>query len=225
MAVPAGQAVDATLKGMQNLAKIVPEGGLQTFLKDPIGVTTKAIASLFGKKYSTGEYRLGERFMRHIAETDPGSFRNVPDEIIDPAKYFFTVWLGVDVDRDEDLMALDEGVDAYRARPDKQQVPLAAIQRAVIIKKNNPMSVGNQWKIPWNVTDAFAIPSDPRTMSYHSTVINRDMPISLGTTEDGVSNIDTGASPKVGGLSVWAWLGILLVVGLIIFLVMRARKK
>jgi hypothetical protein len=115
-----GDIVGAVTQGMAALGSLFPKGAIQDFLKNPIGTITNAITSLAGKQFTTGQYRLGERFMRHILQQDPTTYRKVPDEAVPAAQQFFTMALGVDINNDEDLQSLYSGVDAYAMRPDKK---------------------------------------------------------------------------------------------------------
>jgi hypothetical protein len=217
---PVKLSLDATLKGMENFASLLPEGGLQDFFKDPIGSIKGWIT---GRVYQTGQYRLGERFIRHILGQSIGGYREVPDDIVPVSQQFFTMALGVDVNNDEDLMALDSGVDAYFARPDKQNVPVAAVQRAVAIKKYWPMVKDGQWFVPWPIDIIYQIKSDPVTMGYHSNLINKDLPAIMKNEETGESNVDTPG--VLGGGKMWLWiiLAVVLIAGIIYFV--KYRKK
>lgn len=125
---------------------------LQTALKFvPTAIVFKA---LFGKKgvYGDGEKLVGERFLDHVQGLNVGR-RDVPDEAVAAAQVFLTIMLGVRIKVQEDLDALDKGVDAYMARPGMDDIPRAAVQRAVKLKQTYyPASSYNQG--PWDLTHA-----------------------------------------------------------------------
>lgn len=215
--------VGAVTQGMAMLSSFFPDGGLKNFLANPIGTITHALTSLAGRTYTTGNYRLGERFMRHILNQDPGGYRTVPDEVVPAAQQFFTMALGVDIWNDEDLQALYGGVEAYFARPDKQDVPRAAAVRAVKVMSEWPMTNPqnpNAWYIPWPLEVLRKYPSDPSTMGYYSTIVNKNLPMPAPTGSGGI-----GAALAQGGGKIFLWLGVLALVVVAIILIAKRSKK
>lgn len=218
--------VGDVFSAMGILGGILPAGGLADFLKNPIGSITTMIK---GKTYQIGQYRLGERFMRHILQQNISGYADVPDQVVPAAQQFFTMALGVDINNDEDLQSLYSGVSAYKARPDKTGIPDAAIQRAVQIMKYwplyNPQNT-SAWYVPWPLSVIYSIDSDPSTMSYFSKLINVQQP-QLLKSQSGDTNIKgVGASSgKFLGLPWYLWL---LIAGLatfaIIFFIKHKNK-
>lgn len=217
--------VGAISDGLKLVSNLFPPGALRDFFSNPIGAVTKLISNLGGRTYQTGQYRLGERFMRHILQQEPGGNQNVPDEIVPQAQIFFTSVLGVDINNDEDLQSLYSGVDSYFLRPDKTGIPKPAVQRAVEIMKYWPMTNPQNpsaWYVPWPIAVIYKIESDPATMSYFSKLINKQMPIAL-QTKTGDSNI-VGQDSTLGKSKTWIYILIGVAV-LVIAIILIKRKK
>jgi len=181
------------MEGMAQIASFLPAGGLRDFLSNPLGTVTNLLK---GKVFQSGQYILGERFIRHILQKQIQGRGDVPDEAVPSAQMFFTGALGVDVNNDEDLQALDSSVDSYFLRPDKSNIPRAAVERAVEIKKFWPMSKNGAWYIPWPLEPIYDIKTNPTTMSYYSNLIKKQMPILL-KSETGESNVDDGTTSTI----------------------------
>lgn len=220
--------IGAVTEGLKAVSNLLPPGGLRDFLSNPIGTVTKFISNLGGRTFQTGQYRLGERFMRHILQKDPGSYRQVPDEIVPQAQIFFTSVLGVDVNNDEDLQALYSGVDAYFARPDKEGIPRPAVERAVNIMKYWPMTNpqnASAWYVPWPLDVIFQIDSNPSTMGYFSKLINKQLPIAM-TNESGDSNIEgQGGAIASAVKSPKFWLFAVIAIAVIAGIVYLSKRK
>lgn len=217
-ALPGGSEASQSFDAL--LAQL-PEGELKTAMQQSKFGVLGALITLFqGREYQTGQYRLGERFLRHIVQKDPGGYRNVPDEVVPVAQQFFTMALGVDVNNDEDLMSLDSGVDAYFSRPDKQAVPVAAVQRAVAIKKYWPMVKNGQWFVPWPIDIIYSIKSDPVTMGYKSALLGIALPIAMESEKTGELNIESSSG---GNKWIWIILAVVLIAGIIWYV--KYRKK
>ena len=115
---------------------ILPDGDLKTWLlKNPVDFWKSIIALFKGRTYQTGQYILGERFIDQVQGGNVGR-RDVPDEIVPVARMFFTICFGVRINNTEDLDSLDAGVDVYYNRPNKEDIPLEAVKRAVHLKQN-----------------------------------------------------------------------------------------
>ncbi len=141
------------------IADSLPPGNFKTqfktFLSNPNPLSAwKAIVSLIkGRTYRTGQYRLVERFMDNIvgAGNVINSYREAPDELYPVANDFFTAMFGVRIANDEDLWALEQGADAYYARPGTSDANRNAVNRAVMLMKNfYPTSTFNRQK--WDLT-------------------------------------------------------------------------
>lgn len=97
------------------LAESLPDGGfkrfLQTFMDDPVSALKNL---LFGRKYTTGDYVLGEMYMRNILGMMEIQRRGqVPDEYVPQAKMFFSTALGIPIGSVDHLDALVRGVGDY----------------------------------------------------------------------------------------------------------------
>lgn len=146
---PVGQ-VDSILSG---LSTILPnDSELKKWLTiNPGQLLANIINLIKGKTYQTGQYRLGERYNDQILCNGNIGYRDVPDEMVNVARMVFTILFGVRINNDEDLESLDHGVDAYYARPNKKDIPMEAVKRAVFLKQNYfPMSTYNN--SCWDVT-------------------------------------------------------------------------
>lgn len=127
-AVPIAQAVYQTLN-------LLPEGELKSWLMaNPVEFWKKIVQLFTGRKYTTGDYILGERYIDQVMCKGDVTRRQVPDEIVPIAQTFFTIVFGVRIHTEEDLAALDNGVQAYRSRWTSKGVPDNAIERAVFLK-------------------------------------------------------------------------------------------
>ena len=116
---------------------ILPEGGIKTWLTaNPVQFWKMVYESIFGKKYTTGDYILAERLNDQIycnPNIDRGQASN---QMVDVAHRVFNQLFGVRIATEEDLSALDSGFAAYRARPVSQGITDAAINRAVYLKQH-----------------------------------------------------------------------------------------
>lgn len=138
MLTPTTAAVYATLN-------VLPEGELKNWLMaNPVQFWKKIYALVFGRKYTTGDYVLGERLNDQVY-CNPGIGRQqVSDEMVDLAHVIFNQLFGVRIATAEDLDALDGGVDAYKARAASQGISINAIERAVFLKQHYyPISTYN----------------------------------------------------------------------------------
>lgn len=109
--------VSAIQQGAQALASFLPDGGLKTwlngFLKNPVGALVSFIS---GRTYTSGDYHLGEIFMRNIlGKADIQSRGQVPDSVVPTAWEFFTAALGVRIVSADHLEQLAISSDAYFA--------------------------------------------------------------------------------------------------------------
>lgn len=136
------------LAGIQKAANtiigMIPPGGLRRFLSQ--GPWKMLWSAIFGRKYTIGQYKLGERFIKQIGgNLNAGGWQDVPNDAVEQAMNMFTILFGVRIGTGEDLDALDSGVDAYYARGEKNDIPQNAVRRAVYLKQNfYPISTYNQ---------------------------------------------------------------------------------
>lgn len=143
-------ANDPIVAGVKQAVNLLPEGGLKDWVSaNPIQFWKKIIQIFTGRKYTTGQYVLGERFIDQIlpGPNDAARRGDVPDDIVPKATDFWTTVFGVRITTSEDLDALDYGAEAYYKRPDKADIPRAAVNRAVFLKQNYfPISTYNVQK-------------------------------------------------------------------------------
>lgn len=126
------------------------------------------------RAWTISEQILGERLIDQVPGMAPAlfdagllSYRNTTDSgnkvdrhfgsgmgtygtIIPIAENVMTVLFGVRITNDEDLDALDGSPQEYYSRPDKSDIPPAAVDRAIYLKKNfYPLSTYNtvQWDL------------------------------------------------------------------------------
>jgi hypothetical protein len=140
--------VAAANKIANQIIGIVPPGGVRRFLaQGPWKLLWKAT---FGRKYTIGQYKLGERFIKQLGgNMNMGGWQDVPNNVVEQAMNIFTILFGVRIGTGEDLDALDSGVDAYYARGEKNDIPQNAVKRAVYLKQNfYPISTYN--KVAWD---------------------------------------------------------------------------
>lgn len=126
----------AVTKAVYQIINLLPEGDLKTWLlKDPVEFWKSIIALIRGRTYQTGQYVLGERLIDQIQGGNVGR-RDVADEVVPVARMFFTICFGVRINNSEDLDSLDYGIDAYYSRPNKEDIPHEAVERAVFLKQS-----------------------------------------------------------------------------------------
>lgn len=128
---------------------ILPEGGLKSWLMaNPVQFWTKVVQLFTGRKYTSGQYVLGERFIDQLAGGNV-SRSQVSDGDVAQAMTIFTILFGVRIGTSEDLDALDYGVDTYYNRGEKSDIPRDAVERAVFLKQHfYPISTYNVQ--PWD---------------------------------------------------------------------------
>jgi hypothetical protein len=107
--------IDAVVTSVNSAIDSLPDGGLKDWLKgffsDPVGSLKTLI---FGRTYTSGDYRLGETYLRNILGDATIQRRGqVPDGAVPQAWEFFTVALGVRILSYDHLEALSRGAQAY----------------------------------------------------------------------------------------------------------------
>lgn len=105
-------------KFVDDIAEGLPEGGLKNWLKslNPAGGLKFWKELIFGKAFTTNDYRLGEYYMRAILGDSKIQYRGqVPDGIVPQAHAFFTSALGVRITSADHLDALAQGPQNYLA--------------------------------------------------------------------------------------------------------------
>lgn len=130
MLTPETAAVYATLN-------VLPEGGLKKWLMaNPVQFWKMVYELFFGKKWTTGDYVLGERLNDQVYCNDNIDRGQVSNQMVDLAHVIFNQLFGVRIATDEDLNALDQGFAAYKARPASKGISDNAIERAVFLKQH-----------------------------------------------------------------------------------------
>lgn len=156
---PQAAASDPLVMAVKLGINLIPEGSFKKWATmNPFQLYQKLWQAIFGKAFTTGQYRLGERFMDQIdpsgSANNAVSYRDVPDDVVENAMLIFTLLFGVRITTQEDLDALQVGRSAYYMRPDKNDIPQAAVDRAVFLKQTYfPDSTYNVSK--WD-TDIFS---------------------------------------------------------------------
>lgn len=117
--------------------QLLPEGELKSWLtSNPIDMLKRLWTVIVGRKYTKGEYTLGERLNDQVYCNGDIGQGQVSDDIVELAKKIFCQLFGVRLSSMEDLDALQNGMAAYRARPVSQGISDNAIERAVYLKQN-----------------------------------------------------------------------------------------
>jgi hypothetical protein len=97
---------------------VLPEGDVKDFLQGLLSNPQKAIMQLItGRTYTSGDYKLGEYFMRNIlGMSNVQRWEQVPDQYCPQAWAFFTTAMGVRVRTSDDLDALCGYASTRQAR-------------------------------------------------------------------------------------------------------------
>lgn len=116
--------------------KMLPEGDLKKWLSlNAVDFWKNVITLIKGRKYTTGQYKLGERFIDQVQGGNVDQ-RGVPDDAIPIAQTTFTILFGVRLTTNEDLDAINFGVQQYYQRGEKDDVPREAVERAVFLAQH-----------------------------------------------------------------------------------------
>ena len=115
---------------------MLPEGDLKSWLMaNPVQFWTKVYELFFGKKWTSGDYVLGERLSDQVYCNPDIGRQQVSNQMVDLAHVIFNQLFGVRIGTTDDLDALDNGVAAYKARASSQGISDDAIERAVYLKQ------------------------------------------------------------------------------------------
>jgi hypothetical protein len=150
-------ANDPVVIAVKEGIKLLPEGGLKKWVSMDAKTFWKNVFSWFtGKKFTRGQYTLGERYLDQLEDNGnpnaANSYSEIPDSLVPTAQMLFSILFGVRIDTVEDLDALNVSPAAYYARGNRDDIPLEAVERAVWLKKNKfPDSYYNNRK--WDVTE------------------------------------------------------------------------
>lgn len=116
---------------------LLPPGELKDWLQsDPIELWKRIKTLVTGRKWTDGDYVLGERLNDQVYCNGDVTRRQVSDEMVDLSHVIFNQLFGVRIATAEDLDSLDNSVAAYRTRAVSQGIGQEAIERAVFLKKN-----------------------------------------------------------------------------------------
>lgn len=117
--------------------------------------------------------------------------------IIPLAQRLMTILFGVRITNDEDLDALDTGADLYYQRPDKADIPRAAVDRAVFLKQNFfPISTYNT--ISWDMSKFEMVPyAAPIPGIEYGTLYNGEIP-GGGEIKNGIVTMPGALVPGTG---------------------------
>jgi hypothetical protein len=146
-------ALDAAVPGLgetlNSVVNALPDGSTKTYLKEqlsnPSATFKQWLQLITGRKYTSGDYKLGEIFMRNIlGNSTIQSWEAVPDQVVPVAWAFFTPAMGVRIRTFDDLDALAayapdpaQRAHNYLYRDANENLPgdisLAAATRAAII--------------------------------------------------------------------------------------------
>jgi len=117
--------------------KLLPEGQLKDWLMaGPIEFWKKIYTTIFGRKYTSGDYVLGERLNDNVYGNDNIGRQQVSNQMVDLAHVIFNQLFGVRIATSDDLDALDRGFAAYKAREASIGISDSAINRAVFLKQH-----------------------------------------------------------------------------------------
>lgn len=129
----------------------LPPGELKSWLTAGPQEFYKKIIQLFtGKRWTSGDYVLGERLNDNIYGQGDIGRQQVTDDMVAVAHQLFNQLFGVRIATSDDLDALDAGIVAYKAREASRGISQDAIERAVFLKQHfYPSSTYN--KTPWDL--------------------------------------------------------------------------
>lgn len=126
-------AAQPWVNAVYQVINALPEGGLKDWLKkNPVEFWKSIIQLIKGRKYTTGQYILGERYIDQIQGGNVGR-QQVPDEVVPAAQTLFTILFGVRITTNEDLDAIHFTPQRYYERGEKGDIPLDAVERAVYL--------------------------------------------------------------------------------------------
>lgn len=219
-------ASDPLVMAVKLGVNLIPEGSFKKWVTmNPLQLYTKLFQAVFGRKYTTGQYRLGERLMDQVnpqgSANQVVSYRDVKDEVVNNAITLFTIFFGVRISTQEDLDALEMGSTAYYLRPDKTDIPSAAVARAVYLKQTYfsdstyntakwDMDIFSRYPLaapipdPYNVGSLYTGPLPGGGFAKNGMVEVDEVLGGTPTAGGGSGTSDTES--KNGGGNWWVWL-------------------
>lgn len=117
--------------------QLLPEGKLKdTLLEAPIMSWVRLFRAVFGRKYTSGDYILGQVLNENVYGQKHVGRDYITNDMVEIAHNLFNQLFGVRIATYDDLKALDEGSAAYKTREASHGISDAAIDRAVFLKQN-----------------------------------------------------------------------------------------
>lgn len=144
-------AVWPTAGAIYKAVNALPPGELKDWLMaGPIEFWKKVITLFKGRKWTSGDYVLGERLNDQIYAQPGIDRRQVTDDMVSVAHTLFNQLFGVRIATSDDLDALDYGIQSYKSREASRGIGQDAIERAVFLKQHfYPSATYN--KQPWDL--------------------------------------------------------------------------
>jgi hypothetical protein len=150
-------AAPGTGSAVQQAIDTLPNGAIKDFLTSFLANPDKALMSLiFGRQYTSGDYKVGELYMRNILGMEKvQDWEQVPDSYIPQAWAFFSAVMGVRIRTFDDMDALtgtSASPPAVRAAnylqrnpPEVVDISMDAATRAAMILGDETVSKFNMW--------------------------------------------------------------------------------
>lgn len=153
----AAAANDPTVLAVKAGIKLLPDGGVKDWLsKNPVDFWKSIVQIFTGRKYTSNEYRIGERYFDQVIDNNNPdtvtSWQKVPDDAVPVAQQLMAMLFGVRINTQEDLDALEIGPNEYYKRDQRNDIPRAAVERASYLKKNfypDRMYNTQKWDLRW----------------------------------------------------------------------------
>jgi hypothetical protein len=167
----------------------LPPGELKNWLTAGPQEFYKKLIQLFtGKKWTSGDYVLGERLNDNVYGQKDIGRSQVTDDMVAVAHTLFNQLFGVRIATSDDLDALDNGIVAYKARESSRGISQDAIERAVFLKQHfYPSSTYN--KMPWDLRYFEVYPLVDRIPAYEPDKWFTGEVIGGGHATDGIIEI------------------------------------
>lgn len=167
----------------------LPPGELKNWLTAGPQEFYKKLIQLFkGKKWTSGDYVLGERLNDNVYGQKDIGRQQVTDDMVAVAHTLFNQLFGVRIATSDDLDALDNGIIAYQARESSKGISRDAIERAVFLKQHFfPSSTYN--KVPWDLRYFEVYPLVDRIPAYEPGKWFTGEVIGGGHATDGIIEI------------------------------------
>lgn len=191
-----GPEVAAAQAAIATVAEMLPPGEVKDWLsKSPQQMIKDLIGVIKGRKYTKGDYRLAERLNDQILGYPDISQPQATDAMVDVAHWVFNQLFGVRIATEDDLSALENGVDAYKAREASKGISDNAIRRAVFLKqKYYPSSTYNV--TPWDLKYFSYYPLVDRIPGYEPGTWYTGKVIGGGSAINGVIQLDADSILK-----------------------------